>query len=102
MGVCGELAGQVEAVPLLIGLGVRELSVAVPSVARIKEAVRAADSTVPASRLARQALELARRGRRPASSSRPTAGRATIARHGSPVPSRRADQRGAPIPLAAG
>ena len=42
VGVCGELAGQVEAVPLLIGLGVRELSVAVPAVARIKEAVRAA------------------------------------------------------------
>jgi phosphocarrier protein FPr len=58
VGVCGELAGDVAAVPLLLGLGVRELSVAVPSVARVKEAVRATDTT-RWMQLARAALELA-------------------------------------------
>jgi phosphoenolpyruvate-protein phosphotransferase/dihydroxyacetone kinase phosphotransfer subunit len=58
VGVCGELAGDVAAVPLLIGLGVRELSVAVPLVARVKQAVRAAD-TGECARLARAALRLA-------------------------------------------
>jgi phosphocarrier protein FPr len=89
VGVCGELAGRVEAVPLLIGLGVTELSVAVPAVARIKEAVRSADSAACV-RLARRALRLADgaavRGLLSGAS-----GRATIApRHGSPAPPRRA------------
>jgi phosphocarrier protein FPr len=88
VGVCGELGGQVEAVPLLIGLGVRELSVAVPSVARIKEAVRAADSAACV-RLARRALRLPD-GAAVRLLLSAVAGRATIARHGSPVPSRRA------------
>ena len=57
VGVCGELAGEVDAVPLLIGLGVRELSVAVPAVARVKEAVRAVDSR-ECNQLAEAALEL--------------------------------------------
>jgi phosphocarrier protein FPr len=92
VGVCGELAGQVEAVPLLIGLGVRELSVAVPAVARIKEAVRAADSGACV-RLARRALRLAD-GAAVRGLISGTAGRATIApRHGSPAPSRRASTR---------
>ncbi|MGA3184183.1 MAG: phosphoenolpyruvate--protein phosphotransferase [Candidatus Dormibacteria bacterium] len=92
VGVCGELAGQVEAVPLLIGLGVRELSVAVPAVARIKEAVRAADSGASV-RLARRALQLAD-GKAVRSLISGAAGRATIApRHGSPAPSRRASTR---------
>ena len=58
VGVCGELAGELDAVGLLIGLGVRELSVAVPAVARVKEMVRAVHSG-ECSRLARAALELA-------------------------------------------
>lgn len=96
VGVCGELAGQVEAVPLLIGLGVTELSVAVPSVARIKEAVRAADSA-DCVRLARRALRLAD-GAAVRVLLSATAGRATIARHGSPVPARRAPARSADPP----
>ena len=92
VGVCGELAGQIEAVPLLIGLGVRELSVAVPAVARIKEAVRAADSGACV-RLARRALRLAD-GSAVRGLISGASGRATIPpRHGSPAPSRRASTR---------
>ncbi|BFU46590.1 phosphoenolpyruvate--protein phosphotransferase [Krasilnikovia sp. MM14-A1004] len=40
VGVCGELAADETAVGLLLGLGVRELSVAPPAVATMKEAVR--------------------------------------------------------------
>ncbi len=40
VGVCGEIAGDPVAVPLLIGLGVRELSAAAPAVPRVKRAVR--------------------------------------------------------------
>lgn len=40
VGVCGELASDLQAVPLLLGLGVEELSVNVPAVALVKEAVR--------------------------------------------------------------
>ncbi|MGH2786593.1 MAG: phosphoenolpyruvate--protein phosphotransferase [Actinomycetota bacterium] len=43
VGVCGELAGDVAAVPLLVGLGVTELSVAPPAVAAVKQAVRLLD-----------------------------------------------------------
>ncbi len=43
VAVCGELAGDESAVPLLVGLGVRELSVAPGAAATIKEAVRAVD-----------------------------------------------------------
>jgi multiphosphoryl transfer protein len=43
VGVCGELASDPEAVPVLLGLGVRELSVAPPLVPRVKEAVRTVD-----------------------------------------------------------
>jgi multiphosphoryl transfer protein len=39
-GVCGELAGEALAAPVLVGLGVRELSVAPPLVPAVKEAVR--------------------------------------------------------------
>jgi multiphosphoryl transfer protein len=41
VGVCGELAGDAVAAPVLVGLGVRELSVAPPLVPAVKEAVRA-------------------------------------------------------------
>jgi phosphocarrier protein FPr len=40
VGVCGELAGDQLATPLLLGLGVRELSMAAPSIALVKEMVR--------------------------------------------------------------
>ncbi|MEU4240231.1 phosphoenolpyruvate--protein phosphotransferase [Actinoplanes sp. NPDC026619] len=42
VAVCGELAADEAAVPLLAALGVRELSVAPPSVPLVKDAVRAA------------------------------------------------------------
>ncbi|MGZ8613483.1 MAG: phosphoenolpyruvate--protein phosphotransferase [Actinomycetota bacterium] len=40
VGVCGELAGNELATPLLLGLGVRELSMAAPAIATVKDAVR--------------------------------------------------------------
>ncbi|MEZ4555156.1 MAG: phosphoenolpyruvate--protein phosphotransferase [Caldilineaceae bacterium] len=40
VSVCGEVAGNVQAVPLLLGLGVTELSAPAPSVPLIKQAVR--------------------------------------------------------------
>lgn len=43
VAVCGELASDLVAVPILLGLGVRELSVAPPAVGRVKRAVRAVD-----------------------------------------------------------
>jgi phosphocarrier protein FPr len=43
VAVCGELASDEAAVPVLLGLGVRELSVAPTAVARTKEAVRRTD-----------------------------------------------------------
>jgi multiphosphoryl transfer protein len=43
VGVCGEIAGDPVAVPILVGLGVRELSVAPPAVPRVKRAVRETD-----------------------------------------------------------
>jgi multiphosphoryl transfer protein len=48
VAVCGELASDEQAVPVLLGLGVRELSVAPAAVARVKEAVRRVD--IPAAR----------------------------------------------------
>jgi phosphoenolpyruvate-protein phosphotransferase/dihydroxyacetone kinase phosphotransfer subunit len=43
VGVCGELAADPVAVPILVGLGVRELSASPPAVPRIKRAVRAVE-----------------------------------------------------------
>lgn len=58
VGVCGELAGQPLAVPILIGLGVRELSVSAASVSRAKAMVRAV-SLEQAQVIARQSLDCA-------------------------------------------
>ncbi len=44
VGVCGEMASDLWAVPLLVGLGVDELSIHPPLVPRIKGAVRKLDS----------------------------------------------------------
>jgi phosphocarrier protein FPr len=41
VGLCGALAGDPEAVPVLIGLGIHELSVSVPAIASTKARVRA-------------------------------------------------------------
>ncbi len=55
VAVCGELAGDPQAIPLLVGLGVAELSMSPARIAAAKEAVRATDAG-DARRLARQAL----------------------------------------------
>ena len=44
VGVCGELASDPVAVPLLVGLGVSELSVNAPAIPATKEAVRRVDA----------------------------------------------------------
>jgi len=56
-GVCGELAGQAVATPVLVGLGVRELSMSPPSIPAVKQAVRALDMA-EARALAEKALAL--------------------------------------------
>ncbi|HXF73626.1 MAG TPA: phosphoenolpyruvate--protein phosphotransferase, partial [Actinomycetota bacterium] len=58
VGVCGEAAGEEAAVPLLVGLGVRELSVPPPRIPAVKEAVRTIRAAA-CRELARRALELA-------------------------------------------
>jgi phosphoenolpyruvate-protein kinase (PTS system EI component) len=40
IGVCGGLASDLKAVPILLGLGIDELSVSIPSVALVKSTVR--------------------------------------------------------------
>jgi multiphosphoryl transfer protein len=56
VGVCGEMASDLSAIPVLVGLGVDELSVHPPVVARIKAAVRRLDAA--AENVARAALQL--------------------------------------------
>ncbi len=55
IAVCGEVAGDPLAVPLLLGLGVRELSMNPIGIAAAKQAVRGVDATA-ARELAREAL----------------------------------------------
>jgi len=57
VGVCGELAADALAVPMLVGLGVDELSVSARSIALVKARVRELDF-VACQRLAQQALML--------------------------------------------
>ena len=57
VGVCGGIASDPQAVPLLIGLGVAELSVTVPTIPAIKAQIRTLDMTA-CKQLAQQALEL--------------------------------------------
>ena len=56
-GVCGELASDPEAVPVLVGLGITELSANAPAIPAVKQAVREVDTDV-ARDLAERALEL--------------------------------------------
>ena len=58
VSVCGEVAADPIAAPLLIGFGVDSLSVPAPSVASVKQAVRAVD-VAQASALAERALRCA-------------------------------------------
>jgi multiphosphoryl transfer protein len=57
VGVCGGIASDPQAVPLLIGLGVAELSVSVPAIPGIKAQIRTLDMSA-CKQLAQQALEL--------------------------------------------
>jgi phosphocarrier protein FPr len=57
VGVCGELAGDPDAIPILLGLGVDELSMSAPAIATAKEIVRSWDAS-QAEILAGQALQL--------------------------------------------
>jgi phosphoenolpyruvate-protein kinase (PTS system EI component) len=41
--VCGELAGDPRAVPLLVGLGITELSMSAPAIPRAKQLIRELD-----------------------------------------------------------
>ena len=45
VGMCGELAGNSQAAPLLLGLGLTELSMSGPSIPAVKEAIRSATLT---------------------------------------------------------
>jgi len=45
VGVCGELAGDIEFTPLLVGLGIDELSASAALVPRVKKAIRSLDVT---------------------------------------------------------
>jgi phosphoenolpyruvate-protein kinase (PTS system EI component) len=57
VGLCGELAGQPEAIPVLLGLGLDELSMGLASIPAAKRTL--AQWTLPAAQaLARQALNL--------------------------------------------
>jgi phosphocarrier protein FPr len=58
VGVCGELAGDPDATVLLLGLGVRELSMGAPSIALVKREVRTTDLAA-AHAVADEALECA-------------------------------------------
>ena len=55
VAVCGELAGDPSAIPLLLGLGITELSMAAARIPLAKQAVRATDLGA-ARRLAARAL----------------------------------------------
>jgi phosphocarrier protein FPr/phosphocarrier protein len=57
VGVCGAMASEPAAVPLLVGLGVSELSVSIPMVPEIKAQVRSLDLAT-CRELAAKALEL--------------------------------------------
>jgi multiphosphoryl transfer protein len=57
VGVCGAMASEPAAVPLLVGLGVSELSVSIPMVPEIKAQVRSLDLAT-CRKLAAKALEL--------------------------------------------
>jgi phosphoenolpyruvate-protein phosphotransferase/dihydroxyacetone kinase phosphotransfer subunit len=58
VGVCGELASDPTAVPVLVGLGITELSANAPAIPAVKQAVRGIDTAV-ARALADEALKLA-------------------------------------------
>jgi phosphocarrier protein FPr len=58
VGVCGELGSDPQAVPILVGLGVDELSISVPAIATVKAQIRALSYT-EAQGIAKRALAAA-------------------------------------------
>jgi phosphoenolpyruvate-protein kinase (PTS system EI component) len=54
--LCGEIGGEAAAAPLLVGLGVHELSMSPPAIPAIKNAVRSLSAT-EARALARRAID---------------------------------------------
>ena len=58
VSICGEIAGDPRFAPLLVGMGVRELSMASQSIPRVKQRIRALD-TGPATRRALAILDQA-------------------------------------------
>jgi phosphocarrier protein FPr len=56
-GICGGMASDPQAVPLLMGLGVKELSVSIPTIPSIKAEVRSLN-LIECQKLAEQALKL--------------------------------------------
>ena len=57
VGICGELGGDAEAIPILVGLGVDELSMSAPAIPRAKAVIRAMNKK-QVEELARQALQV--------------------------------------------
>jgi phosphocarrier protein FPr len=57
VGMCGELAGNALATPLLVGLGLDELSMSAPSIPAVKDAIRKV-TVAQARRLAKTVLNL--------------------------------------------
>ncbi len=62
VSVCGEIAGDPHFTPLLLGLGIRELSMAAPSLPRVKQRIRSLDF-LSAARCARLIMEQSDAGR---------------------------------------
>lgn len=58
-GICGELGGENLAVPILVGLGIDELSMSAPAIPRAKQMIRGLDGAA-AQRLALEVLRLTR------------------------------------------
>ncbi len=56
-GMCGELAGNPLATPLLVGLGLDELSMSAPAIPNVKEAIRSLDQS-QANEIAQKALAM--------------------------------------------
>jgi phosphocarrier protein FPr len=56
VGVCGGIAGDPQAIPILIGLGVDELSVSIPAIPAVKAQIRTL-SRQQCEQLAKKALE---------------------------------------------
>jgi phosphocarrier protein FPr len=57
VGICGELAGDPDAIPILLGLGVKELSMSSPSIPNAKAIIRS-NTIADAEKLASEALEV--------------------------------------------